>query len=406
MGFLDRLLGRETRTQSVRASDPYLTEFFGMNAPLGPVSPDAVLSSLAVAARCVSLRSELMASVPLHVFRRTADGGRERADDLPLYAVLHDIANPNSTAYEFREAMVRALDTTGNAFARIERNGRGQVTALWHLPNGCVAVERLPNGRLRYRVSEPARGAAVLLQEEMLHVRGPSRDGMMGLSPMQIARGALGVALSQAESADAFIKNAIKPSGLFSVPTSLGPEAMARFREAVARRMSGPSRAGEFIVLDGGTKFEPMSRTSEDAEFIAARKLSNEDVARIYGMPPTTVGITDKATYSNTEQEGRALVQNAIGPLAGRVEAAMMRCLLTDVGRRTLYIEHDLSGLLRGDVSARYTAYATGRQWGWLSPNDVRRLENLSPIENGDEYIRPLNMGPIGAPAPATAEVA
>ncbi|WP_020187869.1 phage portal protein [Methylopila sp. 73B] len=406
MGLLDRLLGRETRAETARASDPYLAEFFGMHGPVGAIGPDVVLSSLAVAARCVSLRSELMASVPLHVFGRTADGGRERADDLPLYGVLHDQANPNATAFEVREALVRSLDTFGNAFARIERNGRGQPTALYHLPNANVTVERLPSGRLRYRVSEPAGGTAVLLQEEVLHVRGPSRDGVMGLSPMQIARGALGFAVSQRDAAEAQVNNVIRPSGVFSYPMNLNPEQKKMARESIAQQQQGARNRGQFFVLDGGVKWESMSVSSEDAELVASLKLSNEDVARIFGLPPTSVGITDKATYSNTEQEARALVQNAIGPLAGRVEAAMMRCLLTDVGRRTLYIEHDLAGLLRGDVSARYTAYATGRQWGWLSPNDVRRLENMSPIDDGDEYVRPLNMGPIGAPAPIEPGVA
>src|SRR5262249_27807 len=148
------------------------------------------LSCLAVAARCVALRSELLASVPLMLFRRMPDGGRERADDNLLYGVLHDNANELQSAFEFRELMVRSLDLSGNAYARIERNARGQVTALWPLLPGDVQVERLANGRLRYRVYTGTR-PEVLLQEEILHVRGPSRDGIMGLSPIAIARGAL-----------------------------------------------------------------------------------------------------------------------------------------------------------------------------------------------------------------------
>lgn len=403
MGILARLLGRETRAAStVRTSDPYLADFFGQRGiGAGSVSADAVLSNLAVAARCVALRSELLASVPLHLFRRTADGGRRRADDLPLYGLLHDMANANLSAFEFRELMVRSLDLAGNAYARIEWNARGQVAALYPLLPGEVSVERLPSGRLRYRVSRTGGGADVLLQDDVLHVRGPSRDGVMGQSPIQIARGSLALALQQNETAGALFANSLRPSGLLSYPGQVGTDQRDRIRISIEDRLAGARNAGRLLILDGGVKFEPLSLTSEDAEFLDARKMSNEDVARIFGMPPTTVGITDKATYSNTEQEARALVQNALGPLAARVEAAMQRCLLTDAGRRSLYVEHDLSGILRGDVQARFEAYRIGREIGVYSPNDIRRRENEPPIANGDAYHQPANWVPLGTTAPA-----
>lgn len=406
MGILARILGWETRAQTVRTSDPYLAEFFGQRGTGGNVSADAVLSNLAVAARCVALRSELLASVPLHLFRRTTDGGRQRADDLPLYGVLHDMANENLSAFEFRELMVRSLDLAGNAYARMEWNARGQVVALYPLLPGDVAVERLPNGRLRYKVPKRGGGTDVLLQDEVLHVRGPSRDGALGMSPIQIARGSLALALQQNETASSLFSNSLQPSGLLSYAERVPPEQRARLRSEVADKFADSRNAGKLLVLDGGVKFERLSLTSEDAEFLDARKMSNEDVARIFGMPPTTVGITDKATYSNTEQEARALVQNALGPLAARVEAAMQRCLLTDAGRRSLYVEHDLSGILRGDVQARFEAYRIGREIGVYSPNDIRRRENEPPIANGDGYHQPANWVPLGTTTTATPPAA
>jgi HK97 family phage portal protein len=164
-------------------------------------------------------------------------------------------------------------------------------------------------------------------------------------------------------------------------------------------RHSGPANTGKLMILDGGAKFETISFTPEDAEFLASRKLSNEDTARVFGLPPTSVGITDKATYSNTEQESRALVQNALGPLAKRIEAAMSRCLLTEAGRRTLYVEHDLDALLRGDVAARFEAYRIAREIGVYNPNDIRRKENEPPIPNGDTYHQPANWVPLGTAA-------
>lgn len=387
MGIVARLLGWETRTANVRTTDRYLADFFGQRGMgAGAVNPESVLSNLAVAARCVALRSELLASVPLHVFRRTPDGGRTRADDLPLYGVLHDVANANQSAFEFRELMLRSLDLSGNAFARIEWNARGQVVALHPLVPGAVTIERLPTGRLRFKYSPTSGSTEILLQDEVLHVRGPSRDGLVGLSPIQIAR----------ETAGALFGNSLRPSGIFTFQQELKDAPRARLRAELDRKYVGAQNTGRVLILDGGAKFERLSLTSEDAEFLDARKMSNEDVARIFGLPPTTVGITDKATYSNTEQEARALVQNALGPLAARLEAAMQRCLFTDAGRRTLYVEHDLSGILRGDVQARFEAYRIGREIGVYSPNDIRRRENEPPIASGDAYHQPANWVPLG----------
>jgi HK97 family phage portal protein len=397
MGLLARLFGRtETRDMNL-PRDIGWWPWNLMRSSIVAANADSVLSNLAVAARCVQLRSELLASVPLFLFRRTADGGRERADDNALYAVLHDISNPLQSAFEFREFMIRSLDLTGNAFARIERSGRGQVTALWPLLPADVEIEQLPSGRLRYRVW-PARGPAeIILMEDMLHIRGPSRDGICGMSPIHVARGALSLALANARTAETLSINGLKPSGLVSFAERLTREQKAEFRNSMTDVYGSPDAAGKVLVVDGGAKYEKTAFSPEDAEFLDSRKLSNLDCCRIFGVPPTCAGIPDQATYSNTEQEARALVQNALGPLAGRIESAMHRCLLTDAGRRTLYVEHDLDGLLRGDVRSRFEAYRIGREIGVYSPNDVRKLENEPPIVDGNIYHQPANWVPLGS---------
>ena len=392
----------EKRAAEPAPVDPYLAGWPGYPPAWGGVSSDALLSNSAVAVRCVNLRSEMLASVGLFVFRRTSDGGRERADDLSLYPVLHDLMNPQMTAYEGREFLIRSLDLHGNAYARIERDNRGQVTALYPLDPGMVSVERLDNGRLRYKHTDARGGLQTYIQDEMLHVRGPSRDGMMGVSAIQFGRGAMSLRVSQAETATSLIANGLRPSGVMSYDERLTGDARVKIREAVSDRLQGSSNAGQLLIMDGGAKYTPMAWTAEDAEFLASQKLSNEDVARLFGVPPTSVGITDKATYSNTEQEARSLVANCLGPLASRVEAAMLRCLLTEEGRRTLYIEHDLAALLKGDVAARFEAYRIGREIGALSPNDIRRRENETPIPGGDVYHQPANWIELGA-APKVA---
>jgi HK97 family phage portal protein len=394
MGLLARMFGLEKRGEVF--TDPYWANFVAMRGP-GMPSPDNVLSNLAVAARCVQLRSEILASVPLHLYRRTADGGRERADDQPLYTVLHDISNAIQSAFEFREYMVRCLDLWGNFYARIVRNQRGQVTELIPFLVGQCQVELLPNGRLRYKTSVSGRRTETLLQEEVLHVRGPTRDGVLGWSPIALARGALTLALGQTNTAQAISDNALRPSGMLTYPMLMDQRQKDEVRQGMAGIYAGPQNAGKMVVVDAGAKYEKLSFSPEDSQFLEQRKLSNEDVARIFGCPPTSVGLVDRATYSNTEQESRALVQNCIGPLAGRIEAAMARCLLTDVSRRTYYIEHDLDGLLRGDVKARFEAYRVAREIGLFSANDVRRRENEPPIgAEGDVYHVPANWVPLG----------
>ena len=288
---------------------------------------------------------------------------------------------------------------------RIERSYRGQVIALWPCMPGTVSVERLPSGRLRYKVSD--RGAVtVLLQDEVLHLRGPSRDGIMGLSPIQVARGTLGLALAQIDTANNLMANSLRPSGLLSFPERLTDVQRSQVRTLLESGFTGTANAGRVLLMDGGAKYDPTAMTPEDAEFLDSRKLSNEDTARLFGVPPTSVGILDRGTYSNVEQESASLIQNCLGPLAARIESAFMRCLLTDTARRTLYVEHDLSGLLRGDVKSRFESYRIGREIGAMSANDIRRRENEPPIANGDGYNMPANWVPLDTKPAQASEVA
>jgi HK97 family phage portal protein len=394
MGLLARLFGTEKRSGDPFV-DPYWANWVSLHGP-GMPSPDNTLSSLAVAARCVQLRSEILASVPLFLFRRTPDGGRERADHNSLFGVLHDIANPLQSAFECREYLIRCLDMFGNAYARIERNARGQVVALWPYIVGDCQVERLPNGRVRYRAFT-GRRTEILLQEEVLHIRGPTRDGVLGWSPIQIARGALQLALGQTQTAQSLSDNSLRPSGMLTYPERMTKEQKDFIRQGMTEIYAGAQNAGKMLVVDAGAKFEQLSFTPEDAQFLEQRKLSNEDVARIFGCPPTSVGLLDRATFSNIEEESRNLVQNCLGPLAARIEAAMSRCLLTDASRRTYYIEHDLDGLLRGDVRARFESYRLARETGIYSVNDVRRRENETPLgPEGDIHHMPANWIALG----------
>lgn len=394
MGILNRLMGRETRA-AVPTSDPYLAEFFGQTgAPLGHVDA-ARASGTAVAHRCISIVAELMASVPLFVYRHGERGSRDRATDHPAYAVLHDAPNGMMTAFELRERLIADLLVHGNAYAEIERNGRGQVIGLRLIDPGAISVERLRSGRLRYIVTgAPGR---VLLQGEVLHLRYRlGRDGIMGLSPIQIARETFNRSLAETDTAAKQATKGFRPEGAVVFAQAINPSQKTDVLDKLRQKIERNDSTSGIMVLDGGADWKPFAFSSKDAEFLESRKLTALDICRVFGVPPSAAGITDNATYSNIGEESRALVQRCLAPMAKRIEQAMNMALLTPEARKTFFIEHDLAGLLRGDIGARYDAYRTGRDGGWLSPNEIRRLENLPEIEGGDEYLSPLNMQRIG----------
>jgi HK97 family phage portal protein len=396
MSLISRILGRERR-DTVTTSDPSLAEFLGQRGLASGYVDTNRASGLAVAQACISVISQNLAAMPLNVYRHEEGGGRNRASGHPLYSCLHDQFNNQLTAFEGREYLIVSLLTAGNAYARIEMNGRGQVVGLHPLHPAMVSVEKLETGRLRYRVSDTRGLSKVHIQEEILHLRyriGP--DGVMGVSPIQLARETFGLALTQQEQATRQAGKAFRPEGALVFPQSIGGDRKGEALDKLRDRVEGDVNTSGILVLDGGVEWKSLSLSSKDAEFLESRKLSNMDVARTYSVPPTVVGITDNATYSNVDGESRALVVRCLAPMAKRVEQAMNSALLTAESRKTLFVEHDLAGLLRGDLKARYEAYRIGCEWGWLSPNEIRGLENLSNIKDGDEYLSPLNMTELG----------
>jgi HK97 family phage portal protein len=396
MSILSRLFGGETRTKTVKTSDPYLGEFFGQRGGMGGYVDTGRASGLATAQACIGIVTQALASVPLNLYRAGTDGGRKKAREHPLFEVLHSMSNTGMTAFEVREFLVASLLTDGNAYALKKWNGRGQVFELHPLDPGSVTVERLESGRLRYKVTDARGRTQVHLQDDVLHIRYRlGRDGITGLSPIQLARETFNLALTQQETAGKQAGKSFRPEGALVFPNTLGGDGKGVALAALRNKIESDSSTSGVLVLDGGADWKSFSFSSKDAEFLDSRKLTNLDICRVFNVPPTVAGITDNATYSNTDQESRALVVRCLAPMARRIEQAMNAALLPAMSRRTMFIEHDLAGLLRGDMKARYEAYRIGREWGWISPNEIRGWENLPDIEGGNEYLSPLNMAPI-----------
>jgi HK97 family phage portal protein len=386
---------------SIASSDPFLGQFLGARWQ-GRADIEKA-SGHSVAFSCIQTVSGALASVPLKLYQHQDDGGREPATSHPLYDVLSCTPNGYHTAFEARERLIADILMYGNAYAKIERNGRGQVTALYPLIAGQVWVDWMPNGKVRYQYT-PLRGPTqVLLQDEVLHIRYRSHNGIWGISPIQAAASTFGLALAQEETAGNAAVNSFRPAGAVVFPEKLAAagKGAGNVDDIVAKfkaRFTGAMNANEVMVLDGGAKFETFQFNSKDSEFLASRQLSNSDVCRIFGVPPSVVGIAEHSNFGTAVEESRALVTRCLAPMAARIEQAMNIALLTPQSRQTLFIEHDLSGLLRGDMAARYSAYAVGRNNGWLSVNEIRNLENMSSIgKDGDTYAQPLNVGTLGA---------
>jgi len=390
---MKKFFGAEKR---IATTDAYFGAFINQRSRVA-ASSDGAISALGVAAACIARRAQGLASVPLIVHRTLDPSNAGRADDHPLYDVLNTYPNDYQSAFEFREFMARSHDLFGNAYARIERDSRGQVAALHPFAPMMVALERLPNGRLRYRGTDFVGREWTLTQDEVLHVRGPSRNGIYGLSPLQIANEAVSLALSANDFARSYFDNSSTPDGYIKYPagTTLKAGQTDEVRKYWVGKFSAKNRfAGPAVLTDGG-EFAQLNINAADAQLIETRRYSAEEIARIFDCPPTSVGIVQKATYSNTEQEALALVRNCLTPLAARFESAFARCLLTTAGRRSYFFRHNFNELMRGDMETRFNAYRVAREIGAYSPNDIRRLENEAAIPGGDQYSTPANWLPL-----------
>lgn len=378
----------------------WLSGLGGMRSDAGPlVTVESALALTAVQA-CVTLLSESIAQLPLELFRRTKDSGREAAKDHPLYRILAHAPNEWQTPLEFREQSQMSAGTRGNSYSIIGRDPDGTVTGLYPLSCETVQVMRGPDLLPYYRID----GQEPVPQRIVHHVRWWSLNGYVGVSPIMLHANSIGYAQAIQQYAGKSFLNGTALSGVIERPRESAPikdqGVIDRITDKWQQMYGGSSNAKRVAMLQEGMTFKALSMTNVDAELIPALKLTTLDIARIYKVPPHMIGELDKATFSNIEHQAIQFVIYTLLPWIKRHEQAMMRDLLLPSERDEYYIEFNVSGLLRGDQASRYAAYAVARQWGWLSVNDIRRLENLPPITGGDTYLQPLNMADAAKPLP------
>lgn len=369
----------------------------------GPTSSGVsvhALSALTLSAVfcAVRLLAESIGSLPLFVLQRQPNGNRDRVPTHALYSVLHDQSNAEQTAMEFRETMQGHLELRGNAYAEIVRDGGGRVRALWPLHPDCVHPKRNDLGDLVYLVRLPKQSLSVELPaRNVLHLRGLGSNGVTGYSTITIMAEALGLGLGAQEYAARFFANDGTPGGVLETDSKLSDVAAKRLKESWGVQHGGLSNRHRTAILEEGLKWHQIGISAKDAQILESRQFNVVEVARMFNVPAHKLKDLTNATFSNIEHQGIEFVVDAIRPRCVRWEQRIAASLLAPEERANgLFIEHQVDGLLRGDFKTRMDGYAVGRNGGWLSANDIRRLENLNPIKNGDIYLQPLNYHEAG----------
>ena len=413
MSILSGLFRSRDKPQNRTVGSSY--SFFLGNSTSGkPVTERSAMQMTAVYS-CVRILAEAVAGLPVHLYRYTEDGGKEKALDHPLYRLLHDEPNPEMSSFVFRETLMTHLLLWGNAYAQVIRNGKGEVVALYPLMPNKMTVDRDENGQLYYtyrRSKEEAptmEGSSVTLKpSDVLHIPGLGFDGLVGYSPIAMAKNSIGMAIACEEYGAKFFANGATPGGILEHPgTVKDPQ---RVRDSWNSAFGGSSNANKVAVLEEGMKYTPISISPEQAQFLETRKFQINEIARIFRVPPHMVGDLEKSSFSNIEQQSLEFVKYTLDPWVVRWEQSIQRALLTQEEKQKYFVKFNLEGLLRGDYQSRMNGYAIGRQNGWMSANDIRELENLDRIpgsEGGDLYLINGNMLPLknaGAYANITTE--
>lgn len=396
MGFWNRLFKPKVEDYSISSRYRFM---MGPTAAGKNVNERSAMQLTAVYA-CVRILAESVAGLPVHLYKCGKNGSREKAVEHPLYFLLHDEPNPEMTSFVFRETLMTHLLLYGNCYCQIIRDGRGQVTALYPLMPNQMSVDRDEKGQLYYtylRSGEEAdtmkKGTVYLLPEDVLHIPALGFDGLVGYSPIAMAKNSIGMGLACEEYGAKFFANGAAPSGVLEHPGTI--KDITRLRESWNAIYGGSKNAGKVAILEEGMHYSPISISPNEAQFLETRKFQVDEIARIFHVPPHMIGDLERSTFSNIEQQSLEFVKYTLNPWVCRWEQALTKSLLSPKEKQEYCIKFNVDGLLRGDYQSRMNGYAVGRQNGWMSANDIRELENMDKIseeQGGDLYLVNGNM--------------
>jgi HK97 family phage portal protein len=394
MGILQDLFRSRDKPQNALGGSRY-SFFYGNTSSGKPVNEQSAMQMTAVYS-CVRILAETVAGLPLHVYRYTDNGGKEKYWQHSLYRLLHDEPNSEMTSFAFRETLMSHLLLWGNAYAQIIRNARGEVIALYPLMPNKMTVDRDSSGRLFYLYcrnpedfSSKRNQSEVYLQpSDVLHIPGLGFDGLVGYSPIAMAKNAVGLAIATEEYGAKFFANGAAPGGVLEHPGVI--KDPQKVKDSWNTVYQGSGNSHKVAVLEEGMKYQPIGISPEQAQFLETRKFQINEIARIFRVPPHMLADLEKSSFSNIEQQSLEFVKYTLDPWVVRWEQAMCRSLLSESEKSKIFIKFNVDGLLRGDYVSRMSGYATARQNGWMSANDIRELENLDRIPaelGGDLYL-------------------
>lgn len=367
------------------------------------VSPTSAMRIGAVFA-CVRVVSEDVAKLPLILYRRRNDGGKDRATDHPLYQLLGSQPNPRQTSFEWREQQQAHIELRGNAYNYIDRDGRGRPRLLLPMYPDRTTVLKAEDGTPFYRYQPDRGNAEIYSASEVLHPRGLSVDGgYTGLSTIAQAREAIGMAAAAEKYGAQFFANDAQPRGILYHPNTLGDKAQANVTKSWQEDKSKKDRH-KIAVLEEGMRYQQLGLSNDEAQFLETRNLQREEIAGFFRVPQHKIGILTRSTFSNIEQQALEYVTDSLLPRLRRCEERYNTTLLSASEQKDYFFEHLVDGLLRADIAARYTAYQIAFINGFLNSNEIRAIENRNPRPGGDEFRVPANTLPSDgkSPAPAT----
>lgn len=366
------------------------------------VTPDSA-PGVAKVFGCVNAISQDVAKLPLMVFKRLNNGGREKDFTHPLFYILQYEPNKKQTAYEFRQMMQGHLLLRGNAYAYIQINGSGEITGLLPLHPDRMYVYENTEGNIIYEYYPLKGGIARYSPEEIFHIRGLTLDGVNGCSALQWGLNTIGLAMAMQEYGSRFFANNAKPGGVLQHPKVLGKDAADRLKSSFEKAHAGVQNAHRVMVLEEGMTWQQVGVTNTDSQFLESRKFQNEEIASLFRMPPHKIQMLDKATFSNIESQNLEYVTDCLTPWLVMWEQAIQRALFLKSEKTKYFTKFIVDALLRGDIKSRYESYATALDRGFMNIDEVRELEDRNPLPDGlgQKHYRPLNLVTIGEePAP------
>ncbi len=352
------------------------------------VTPETAMKLTAVSS-CVKVIAEGVAMLPLILYRRLPGGGKERATDHPLYELLHDEPNEETTSFSFRECMTGFIATRGNAFAEIERDRAGRPIALWQICPTRVKVDR-HQGKVIYVIDDKD----IIPAKNMLHIPGFGGNGVLGISPIAAHAQSIGLAIAAEKYGSSFFGNNASPGGVLETDGRLSDEAYTNIKRSWEASHRGPNNAHRVAILEDGVHWTKIGIDNNAAQFIETRKFQKADIASIFRVPLHMINSMEQATLNNMEEQGQNFVTYTLTPWLIRWEQEIKRKLFTREERKEYFVEFLVDGLLRGKFAERMAGYATGRNWGIYSADDIREKENMNPLPDGQGkmYLVPANM--------------